>query len=252
MNYKINISKFFKNKYGKGDFNIVDDKLVYESEKGDIIEADLPQNLKDNAIKNYTEKKEVETDMTKKEKDKDKKEDMTEDAKETEMEAKYVKLGETYEDPDPEVKEAARKHVDMDKKDEAEMEAETPEQKKKEEKESAKDMVDLINSLKADFTAQFETLKKQNDELKNDLAKHREREIAEEKQVKNDMMEDLAKRYRVPLDWLKAKEETYKGDFISDFTEGLQYAFGTYDFEIETKEDMATGGSLLKKVGGLE
>lgn len=237
-----------------GDFSIVDDKLLYETKKGDIIEANLPNDNK--SIKNKTKNEEVK-DMT--DKKEIKKEDMTEDADAGNMEAKYVKLGENYDQPDPEVVEADRKHIDMDDKEKAkkeegaeagEMEAETPEAKKSKKK---KDKKDDFSSFKEDMIARFEALEKENTKLKGDITEINSEKIAEKEEYQNDLISDMSDKYMVPKAWLMEKAKVHNEDFIQDMYEGLSFAFGTIpgaEVEAYKKEDMATG--LLSKVSGLE
>ncbi len=247
--------------------------MVYETEKGDLIEADLPENNK--SIKNDMIKEEVK-DMPEKETKKDKKEDLTEDAKaknEANMAAKYVKLGENYDEPDPEVVEADRKHIDLkednpkkgypekDKKipdtgaEAGEMEAETPEHKKKKKKKKSADFMEELNAFKEDMTSQFKTLEKENKKLKNDITELNKDKIAENQEITNDLMENMSDRNMIPIAWQKKVSEKYgekKADFIKDLAEGLSFAFGTMPGQdVESyKEDMGEA-KLLSKVSGL-
>lgn len=223
--------------------------MVYETEKGDLIEANLPNANK--SIKNKIKNEEV-TDMIKKK-------DMTEDVDAGNMEAKYVKLGENYDQPDPEVVEADRKHIDMNDKEKAkkeeegaeagEMEAETPEAKK-----SKKDKKDDFSSFKEDMIARFEALEKENAKLKGDITEINSKKIAEKETYQENLISDMSDKYMVPTAWLKEKAKKYnEEDFIQDMYEGLSFAFGTIpgaEVEAYKTEDMATG--LLSKVDGLE
>lgn len=253
----MNISKWFKGKYGKGDFNIVDDKLVYETKKGDLIEANLPNNA-NKTIKNDMIEEEVEK-MPKKDK-KDKKEDLTEDS-EANMDAKYVKLTESYEGGDPEVEEAARKHIDMeaeakDKKkkipedgeEAGEMDAETPNKKNKD------DFDNIISKIREDFSSQLKPLMEKIENQEKIIKDMNQEKIIEKQKLQEDLIKGMSEKMMVPQGWVKETSEKYgnlKGDFIQDLYEGLSYAFGTIPgYETETKEDMKDSG-LLQVVEGL-
>ena len=275
---RLNISKFFKKKYGKGDFSIIDDKLVYETEKGDIIEANLPESNK--SIKNDMKDEEIE--MTK-EKQEEKQEDLTKSDDASTMKAKYVKLGENYDKPDPEVVEADRKHIDLkedgiegfkskvrelDRKSEkkkkkndgaeaGEMEAETPEHKKKKKDGGSYDLMEELKAFKADMASQFETLKKENEVLKKDISEINADKNVEKEAITEDLINGMSDNRMIPVKVMKELKEKYDKyglgtDFIQDAYEITSYAFGTIPgHEVETKkEDMSTSG-LLAKVEGL-
>jgi len=257
-----NMKKFFKKRYGKGDFVDVDDgTVIYETLKGDVYEVSFDKQDDDNSIKNYTNKKEVNDMGKKKETTKD---EITEDAAPPEtMEAKYVRLQENTEQPDPEIVEADRKHVDMDKEKEIEeeieegdedeagkMEAKTPNKKKGDMDE----LKTLINSIKTDFSKQLEAQNKKLDFLEKENKQLRAEKIAEKELVRNDLIEDMAIKYKVPKDWLQEHAKKYdKEDFVEDLYEGLSFAFGTLPgHEIERKTEDMSDKPLITKVPGLE
>ena len=231
--------------------------MVYETEKGDLIEANLPNDNK--SIENKTKNEEV-TDMT--DKKEIKKEDMTEDADAGNMEAKYVRLEENKTQPDPEVVEADRKHIDMKednkkkgypKKEEGaeagEMEADTPNTKKS----KKKDKKDDFSSFKEDMIARFEALEKENAKLKGDITEINSEKIAEKEQYQEDLIGDMSDKYMVPKAWLTEKAKNHNENFIQDMYEGLSFAFGTIPgAEVEAYKTEDMGNGLLSKVDGLE
>lgn len=260
----MNISKWFKEKYGKGDFSIVEDKLVYETQRGALIEANLPDNV-NKTIKNDMIEEEVKK-MPKKEK-KETKNDLTEDS-EANMDAKYVKLTESHEGGDPEVEEAARKHIDMEAEEAGEMEAEAKDKKKKipEDGEEAGEMEaetpnkknadfdNIISKIKEDFSSQLKPLMEKIEKQEKLIKDMNQEKIAEKQKLQEDLIEGMSEKMMVPQEWVKGTSEKYgglKGDFIQDLYEGLSYAFGTIPgYETEAKEDMKKTG-LLRVVEGL-
>lgn len=251
---KLNISKFFKEKYGKGDFSIIDDKLVYETKKGDIIEANLPESNK--FIENKT-KKEV-MDM------KHKKEDL-ETVSEANMKANYVKLTESHSTPDPEVMEADKKHIDMtkepkkldesqDAEEAGEMEAETPNEGKKK-KVAADFQEEILKTLKS-MQEDMVSVKAENEKLRKEITDMNSEKIVEKQLKQESLIADMSDKYMVPKAWLKEKADKYKDTeaFIQDFYEGLSFAFGILpEHEVnewKKKEDM-NENSLLVSIEGL-
>jgi hypothetical protein len=212
--------------------------------------------------------KDEEIDMTKTKEKKDKKEDLTEDAKaknEANMAVKYVKLGENYDEPDPEVMEANRKHIDMkeDAKEKSkkipntgaeagEMEAETPEHKKK--KKKGYDFDEVIASLKEDFTSQLKPLMEKIEKQDKVIEDMNAEKNAEKAEMQETLIADMSDKYMVPTNWLKEKAKKYENteDFVQDFYEGLTFAFGTLPGnEVEAYKGDMGGSSLLTKVSGL-
>lgn len=231
----------------------------------------LPKDLTEQErdfIENYITEKEV-TDMGKEEKEEQ--EDSKEDSA-ANMDAKYVRLQENTDDPDPEIMEADRKHVDMDeekkgdKEDEEDededddeedekeagnMAAKTPNKKKKGDMNEIKG---LITSLKADFEAKLEKQEEKLDFLQEENKKLRAEKIAEKEAIRNDLIEDMEVKYRVPKNWLQEKAEKYgkKDDFIQDLYEGLSYAFGPLPgHEVKTPKEDMDEQRLVTKVSGL-